>query len=74
MGVEAYYRGYRIDSYLSPRQQWRWIHREDEWIKPEAEFNLKEKHVSVEDCKKIIDGWLERKQKQSQKPEQLSLF
>jgi len=67
------YRGFRISSYLSPRHEYRWIYREDEWIEPEAEFNLKEKHVSVEDCKRIIDGWLNDR-KAKQKPEQLSLF
>lgn len=72
MATEAHYRGFKIVSYLSPRRRWRWIYKEDEWIEPDAEFNLEEKHVSVEECKKIIDGWLSRKEEQ--KPKQLSLF
>lgn len=72
MGIEAHYKGYHIDSYLSPRYQYRWIYRENEWIEPEAEFNLEEKRVSVEDCKKIIDGWLRKDP--DRKPEQLSMF
>ena len=69
---KVYYKGYRISQYISRNHQFRWIYEENEWIDPVAEFNLQEKHVSVEDCKRIIDGWV--KDKESRKPEQMTLF
>lgn len=67
---DCFYRGYRIDSYHSPRHQFRWISEEDDYIETVAEFNLEERFVSVEDCKRIIDSWLDK----GTKAEQLSLF
>lgn len=72
MPTEAIYKGFKICSYLSPRQQWRWIYEEHEYIDPVAEFNLKEKHVSIDECKRIIDGWV--KDKENRKAEQMTLF
>lgn len=70
---EVYYRGFRIDSYFSPMYQFKWIYEEEDRITPVEEFDLKVQHVSVEDCKKIIDGWLNDKS-EHQKPEQMTLF
>lgn len=70
---DTYYKGFRIDSYISARHQYRWIYEEDERFDPVAEFDLQVQHVSVEDCKRIIDGWLAEKT-EHQKPEQMKLF